>query len=179
MRIAFSGSHRVGKTTLVERVAERLPQYETVDEPYYLLEEDGYEAAEVPTIEDFEAQLVRSFAALGEPGRDVLFDRCPVDVLAYLLEHEDARAFEPEGWIERIREALETLDLIVFVPIEEVDRIALPLHEDAELRRAVNDRLRALLIDQTLGADVEVLSVAGDVRARAEQVLARLTARAA
>src|ERR1041384_2990821 len=91
MRIAFSGSHRVGKTTLVERVAERLPQYETVDEPYYLLEEDGYEAAEVPTIEDFEAQLVRSFAALGEPGRDVLFDRCPVDVLAYLLEHEDAR----------------------------------------------------------------------------------------
>ena len=174
VRIAFSGSHRVGKTTLVERVAERLPGYATVDEPYELLEEDGYEAAEVPTIEDFEAQLVRSLAALEEGGRDVLFDRCPVDVLAYLLEHDDARAFEAEEWLERIRDAVETLDLIVFVPIEELDRIALAPHEDAELRRAVHERLRDLLIDPALAVDVEVLTVAGDVRARVDQVLARV-----
>ncbi|HSR98135.1 MAG TPA: AAA family ATPase [Kofleriaceae bacterium] len=174
MRVAFSGSHRVGKTTLVERVAERLPGYATVDEPYYLLEEDGYEAAEVPTIEDFEAQLVRSLAAVEDAGDDVLFDRCPVDVLGYLLEHEDAHAFDAEEWLERIRDAAETLDLIVFVPIEEVDRIALAPHHDAELRRAVNDRLRELLVDQTLGVEVEILRVTGDVRARVDQVLARL-----
>jgi predicted ATPase len=172
VRVAFSGSHRVGKTTLVERVAERLPGYATVDEPYYLLEEDGYEAAEVPTIEDFEAQLVRSLAALDEGGRNVLFDRCPVDVLAYLLEHDDAAAFESEEWLDRIRDAVETLDLIVFVPIEEVDRIALAPHEDAGLRRAVHDRLRDLLIDHAVA--VEILTVAGSVRARVEQVLARL-----
>ena len=176
MRIAFSGSHRVGKTTLVERVAERLKGYATVDEPYYLLEEDGVEVAESPTIEDFEAQLVRSIAELEEAGGDVLFDRCPVDVLAYLLEHEDAQAFEAEAWLERIRDAVGTLELIVFVPIEEVDRIALAPHEDAELRRAVNDRLRELLVDQALGVDVEVLTVYGDVRARVDQVLARLGA---
>lgn len=174
MRIAFSGSHRVGKTTLVERVAERLPGYATVDEPYYLLEEDGVEMAEVPSIVDFEAQLVRSLAALEDAGSDVLFDRCPADVLAYLLEHDDAPSFEAEEWLERIRDAVGTLDLIVFVPIEDVDRIAVARHEDAELRRSVHDRLRALLIDQGLGVDVEVMTVAGDVRARAEQVLARL-----
>jgi thymidylate kinase len=174
VRIAFSGSHRVGKTTLVERVAERLPGYATVDEPYYLLEEDGYEAAEPPTIEDFEAQLVRSLAALDEAGGDVLFDRCPVDVLAYLLEREDAQAFDAEVWLERIRDAVETLDLIVFVPIEEVDRIALAQHEDTEPRRAVHDRLRDLLIDQTLAVEVEVWTVTGDARARVEQVLARV-----
>jgi hypothetical protein len=173
VRIAFSGSHRVGKTTLVERVAERLPAYETVEEPYYLLEEDGYEAAEVPTIEDFEAQLVRSIAALEAGGRDMLFDRCPIDVLAYLLEHDDAQAFEAEVWLERIREAVETLDLIVFVPIDKADRIALAAHEDTVLRRAVNDRLRDLLIDQAL-ADVEVLTVTGDVRARVDQIIAYL-----
>ena len=174
MRVAFSGSHRVGKTTLVEHVAGRLPGYTTVDEPYYLLEEDGYESAEAPTIEDFEAQLVCSLAALDDAGGDALFDRCPVDVLAYLVEHDDAAAFDPEAWLEKIRDAVETLDLIVFVPIEEIDRIALAPHEDAAYRRAVNDRLRDLLIDDALGVDVEVLTVTGDVRARTDQVMARI-----
>jgi hypothetical protein len=151
-----------------------LPGYATVDEPYDLLEEDGYESAEAPTIEDFEAQLVRSLAALDDAGGDVLFDRCPVDVLAYLVEHDDAAAFDPEEWLERIRGAVETLDLIVFVPIEEIDRIALAQHEDAAYRRAVNDRLRDLWIDEALGVDVEVLTVSGDMRARLEQVIARI-----
>ena len=64
MRIAFSGSHRVGKSTLLEHVAIALPGHTVVDEPYYLLEEDGYEAAEHPTVEDFVAQLERSLVAL-------------------------------------------------------------------------------------------------------------------
>ncbi len=174
MRIAFSGSHRVGKTTLVESVAGRLPGHATVDEPYYLLEEDGHEFAEQPSLEDFEAQLARSLAALDDAGRDVLFDRCPVDILAYLLEHDDADAFDLDDWLEPIRDAVHTLDLVVFVPIEEADRIALAPHEDAEQRRAVHDRLRDLLIDGALGADVEVLTVSGDVRARTEQIMARI-----
>lgn len=174
MRIAFSGSHRVGKTTLVERIAERLPAYATVDEPYDLLEEDAYEFASPPSLEDFEAQLVRSLAELGDAGSDLLFDRCPVDMLAYLLEHDDATAFEPDLWLDRIRDAVHTLDLVVFVPIEGVDRIALARHEDAEHRRAVNDRLRELLIEEALGVDVEVLTVTGDVRARTDQVMARI-----
>jgi hypothetical protein len=177
MRIAFSGSHRVGKTTLVQHVAERLPGYATVDEPYYLLEEEGYELAEQPSLEDFEAQLVRSLAALDDAGPDVLFDRCPVDVLAYLLERDDATGFDPDDWLDQIRNAVDTLDLIVFVPIEDIDRIALASHEDAAHRLAVHDRLRDLLIDQTLGVDVEVLTVRGDARARTDQIMARIAPR--
>jgi molybdopterin-guanine dinucleotide biosynthesis protein len=177
VRIAFSGSHRVGKTTLVERVADHLPGHATVDEPYYLLEEDGYELADPPSLEDFEAQLVRSLAALEDAGRDVLFDRCPVDILAYLLEHDDATAFDVDGWLEQIKQAVETLDLVVFVPIEDVDRMTLAPHEDAELRRRVHDRLRELLIDEALGADVDVLTVTGDVRARTDQIVARIERR--
>jgi hypothetical protein len=175
VRIAVSGSHRVGKTTLIQHVAERLPGYATVDEPYYLLEDEGYELAEQPSLEDFEAQLVRSLAALDDAGPDVLFDRCPVDVLAYLLEHEDATGFDPDDWIEQIRDAVNTLDLVVFVPIEDLDRVALAAHEDAAHRLAVHDRLRDLLIDETLGADVEVLTVGGDVRARTDQLMAQIT----
>jgi len=51
MRIAFSGSRRVGKSTLVEAVAERSAGHATVDE--------GHACPEVPALGDFEAQLER------------------------------------------------------------------------------------------------------------------------
>jgi len=177
MRIAFSGSHRVGKTTLVERVADALPAYATVDEPYYLLEADGYEFAEQPSLDDFEAQLERSLAALDDGEPDVLFDRCPADILAYLLVHDDAARFDPDDWLERVRDAMQTLDLVVFVPIEDPDRIALASHDDAERRGAVHDKLRDLLIDDAPGFDAEVLTVTGDLRARVDQVMARIRRR--
>jgi nicotinamide riboside kinase len=41
MRIAISGSHRTGKSTLVSELSALLPTYATVDEPYHLMEEDG------------------------------------------------------------------------------------------------------------------------------------------
>jgi predicted ATPase len=172
VRIAFSGSHRVGKTTLVERIADALPRYTTVDEPYYLMEADGHELAEQPSLDDFEAQLERSLEALDEGQRDVLFDRCPADILAYLLVHDDAAQFDLDDWLERAREAMQTLDLVVFVPIEDTDRIALASHDDVEHRSAVHDKLHDLLTSDTLGFDIEVLTVTGDLRARIDQVMA-------
>lgn len=59
MRIAFSGAHRVGKSTLIEALAARLPGYRTYDEPYHLLEEEGHDFSDPPTPEDFERQLRR------------------------------------------------------------------------------------------------------------------------
>jgi predicted ATPase len=174
MRIAFSGTHRVGKSTLVQYVADALPQHATVDEPYYQLEEEGYECSEPPSLEDFEAQLARSLVALEEDRQNVLFDRCPVDVLAYLLAHEDAAAFEIQDWTKRTHEAMQTLDFVVFVPVEERDRIALPAHEDREFRLAVHEKLHELLVDDVLGFETEVLSVHGDLRTRVDQVLAKI-----
>lgn len=172
MRIAFSGSHRVGKSSLLERVAEALPRYTAVDEPYYLLEEAGHEFSHPPALEDFVAQLERSLDALEEGGQDVLFDRCPADLFAYLLCHDED--FAADEWLERTRAAMQTLDLVVFVPIEDPDRIALPRHEDRENRRAVNDRLRELLVDDELRFAAEVLEVGGDVGKRFGQVMARI-----
>jgi predicted ATPase len=174
VRIAFSGSHRVGKSTLLEAVATALPGYATVDEPYYLLEEEGHEASESPSREDFEAQLERSLDALEESQQKVLFDRCPVDLFAYLLAHDDGVGFEADEWLERTREAMQTLDLVIFVPVEERDRISLPSHEDRDYRLAVDEQLRGLLLDDVFKFEVEVITVQGDTGARVKQVLARL-----
>lgn len=40
-----------------------------------------------PSVEDFEAQLDGSVVAIERAGEHVLFDRCPADLLAYLLVH--------------------------------------------------------------------------------------------
>jgi predicted ATPase len=168
VRIAFSGAHRVGKTTLIERVAEALPGYALVPEPYHLLEDDGYDFADPPSAEDFEAQLERSIVELEEAGACVLFDRCPADLLAYLLagDHD----INPQ--LDHCREAIALLDLVVFVPIEEPDRIAVSSHEDLEQRRSVDETLLELLLDDGLAQ--EILPVHGDVTTRLAQVLTRV-----
>jgi len=178
MRIAFSGTHRAGKTTLLEAVAGILPRHRTLAEPYHVLEEEGYEHADPPALEDYEAQLEQSLSSLEEAGRDVLFDRSPLDVIAYALSHEDADAFELSDWMERVRDAVQTLDLVVFVPLEEPDRIPLPGHEDKRLRRRVHKMLERIWLDDSYGLEPEVLMVEGDPARRLEQVRrALLTAR--
>jgi predicted ATPase len=168
VRIAFSGSHRVGKTTLIDRVAEALPRYAVVAEPYELLEEDGYEFADPPSAEDFEAQLDRSIVALAEAGESALLDRCPADLLAYLRVGGHDIATQSE----RARDAMQRLDLVVIVPVEAPDRIVVSPQEDKELRSAVHEEICTLLFDGELAA--ELLIVTGDVAARGSQVLARV-----
>ena len=177
MRIAIAGSHRVGKSTLVEALAEVLPGHATVEEPYHQLVEEGHEIAAFPSVEDFELQLRRSIQDVRDSDEDALLDRCPVDLLAYLRVHEDAELVDLDGWLPAVAEAIARLDLIVYVPIEEPDRIALARSEDDELRRAVDEAVRAMLLDGGLDLDAEVIEVRGGVRARVDQVLARVRAR--
>ncbi|MGV3622588.1 MAG: ATP-binding protein [Archangium sp.] len=162
MRVAISGTHRVGKSTLVEELGAVLPKYATVAEPYELLEEDGYESATPPTAEDFEAQLECSLGALADDQDNVIFDRCPADVVAYLQALGESIDDEV---IERVREAMNTLDLVVFVPIEARVKV-----RSDDLREDVDEKLRSLLP----GFDVEVLEVHGDVDSRVRMISSRM-----
>jgi hypothetical protein len=173
MRIAISGSHLVGKTTLAEALADALPEHELVPEPYCLLEEEGHEFAEMPSLEDFERQLERSIRCVQGSGTDVVFDRCPLDILGYLVTHRDADAFELDDWMPRVREAVATLDLIVFVPIEDPDRVAVP-RSQARLRSEVDMALSDLIVDDAYGLEMEVIMVAGTPEARFRDVMAHL-----
>jgi predicted dehydrogenase len=60
MRVGISGAHGTGKTTLAEALCARLPGHVVADEPYYLLEEEGYEFGFPPSPEDYRALLARS-----------------------------------------------------------------------------------------------------------------------
>ena len=174
MRIAVSGAHRTGKTTLVEELCRVLPAYVAVDEPYHLLEEEGHEFAEMPCLEDFELQLERSIESIAEDEEDRIFDRCPADLLAYLITHRDSGGFDVERWLPRVRRAMERLDLIVFVPIEEPDRVTVSEPDHAALRRVVDEEIREIVLEDRWEFGVETLEVTGAPRDRVRQVLARI-----
>ena len=178
MRIAISGTHRSGKTSLAEALAAHLPKHESVEEPYRALEEDGFDFNHPPGLEDFEAQLEWSLERLHEDETAVVFDRCPVDMLAYIAEHEEAEAFDLDEHLPRVRAAMQTLDLIVFVPIESHDRISFSRSDDEQgSRGAVDEQLREILIEDAYEFGVEVLEVAGSLEQRLRMVLSRIQER--
>jgi predicted ATPase len=177
MRIAVSGAHRTGKTTLIEELSRALPEYAVVDEPYHLLEEEGHEFAEMPSLDDFELLLERSIQCVEDSEEDQLFDRCPADMLAYLIAHKDSDGLDAGDWLPRLESAMRRLDLIVFVPIEHPDRIVVSDPEDRALRRRVDEDLRDILVEDRWGFGLEGIEVTGTLRERARQVLAQVERR--
>ncbi len=154
MRIAVVGTHGVGKTTLVEDFCAAHPGYEHVPEPYWLLAQQGVVFANGPTVADLEEQLKQSCALiLAANEADVVFDRCPLDLIAYLDVVGAAEGFEwsPDGkLLSRIEKALATLDLVVFVPLVHPDEIVASI-EYPRLRTRVDARLKTMLREDDLG----------------------------
>lgn len=174
MKVAVSGAHRTGKSTLVQDLLGHLPGYQAIDEPYRLLEEEGHTFGHPPSLEDFELQLDVSIrSVLGSPSNSI-FDRCPADLLAYLAVHRDRDAFDPDLWMPRVREAMGRLDLVVFVPIENPDRIDAGADARPRWRRAVHEELGAILLDDSWDLGVRTMEVRGDPGERLAQVLSRL-----
>lgn len=162
MRIAVIGSHCVGKTTIVEELQKLLPDYEFYPEPYYELEERGYLFSETPTIDDYIAQFEYSIKQISASADNAVFDRCPVDLFAYIQavnESEDIQIF-----YQRIEAVLSGIDLLIFVPIEEPDRIL--CSELPELRQEVNEILHDLIGD----LDIETIEVSGSIAQRVNQI---------
>ncbi|MNK18880.1 hypothetical protein D3C87_370950 [compost metagenome] len=169
MKIAITGSHGVGKTTLAEKILESLPGYLFIPEPYVQLEEKGYSFYETPHPEDFSVQLHHSVEQIDIDEPDVIFDRCPLDLLAYLYETGGTKA--SQNFYTKVREAMTEIDLLVFVPVENPDVIITNEPEFPELRAKVDDLLHEWIDD----FDIETIRVSGTLRQREEQLLRRIS----
>lgn len=180
MRIAITGTHGVGKTTLVEDLAEKDAGFEAVPEPFVLFQSDAA-FVDGPNTDDFEEQLNQSCDLIldwtGE--RNLVFDRSPIDFLAYLDVMSAAISSEwapSPKQLARIERALEALDLIVFVPLLDDDEIAGNI-EHPKLRQEVDARLKSILKDDELGLfemSLPVLEVSGQRTQRVAMVMGGL-----
>jgi predicted ATPase len=175
MRIAISGSHGTGKSTLLRELATHLDGYETVDEAYHLLDSAGCAFRDPPTDDDFVALVDYAASLFSERSTgDALFDRSPADYLAYLAAaYPD---FVRDEHIAATAAALATLDLVVFVPIERPDRIH--VGDAPKLRRRVDRVLREMLVEGAWPFSARVVEVSGSIAQRAQQVLTALAGRA-
>jgi hypothetical protein len=165
----------VGKTALAEALASALPGVRLVPEPYEALLDDGHIFQDPPAVEDFEVQLGRSLSMSELAGGDLIFDRAPADFLAYLrVVRGDHREHGVDAYWDEVVAAMDGLDLVVYLPVERVDRIEVPESEYPRLRRRVDRELRRLLVDNELGISGGVLEVQGPLRQRANRVLGEL-----
>lgn len=169
MKIAITGAHRVGKTTLAEKLHEHFNNFELHAEPYYELEELGHIFSETPNIDDFTEQLEYSIKQVSASGDNLIFDRCPIDLLAYI--QAIGKSENIESLYHKVQNVITEIDLLVFVPIENPDLISCPESELSELRHQVNEILNEWIWD----FDIETLEVNGTLAARLNQVINKVS----
>ena len=147
MRIAISGTHGVGKSTLIDEFLRRHPEFAHEPEPYTILVEDlAEEFSAQPCVEDFRRQLDFNIDRLQQhtANENVIYERCPVDFLAYIHAFDRKGA---EALLERASDAMQHLDLIVYLPLDERTGEA----EFPKLQRAVDRRLSSIFRDDEFG----------------------------
>lgn len=155
MRIAVTGAHGVGKTTFIDDFTTAHGNYESVAEPYWLLDQQGVPFSNGAAIPDLEKQLTESCRLIESQAssRDVIFDRCPLDFIAYLEVVSASENFEwlPSGRaLAGISKALAVLDVLIFIPLVKPDDISIRI-EMPRLRSQVDRRLKTMLQEDDLG----------------------------
>ena len=169
MRIAVSGTHCSGKSTLVADFVRANTRFVHEPEPYeWLSEVYGESFADRPAVDDFFRQLEVSVERLRSysSDADVIAERSPIDFVAYILAIGDlGRGDSAIGVLDHAialaRRGTELLDRIAFLPLE---GIVAPDSEDLDLREATNARLMELLAQDEfdiLGEHVQVVDIRG------------------
>ena len=159
MKIAITGAHRTGKTTLARQLEAWLPNYRFLAEPYHLLAEEGHLFSEIPTAEDYLLQLDYSINQLIESEGNLIFDRCPVDFLSYLHASAEMETLDFSALYRQVEAVMTEIDFLIFVPIENPDIIGCKNADLPELRQEVD----ALLNEWVWDFGVEVVEVSGEL----------------
>lgn len=166
MRIAVSGTHCTGKSTLIDEFLRAHPEFVHEPEPYtVLVEEFGEEFSAEPCVDDFQRQLEFNIDRLKqhEHGERVIYERCPIDFLAYI------ECISPTtSVLNDVREVMQRLDLIVYLPID--NTIDAGDEEFPKLRKAVDRRLNAIYNEDDLGfistANLVIVEATGPIKKR-------------
>lgn len=171
MRIAVSGTHCTGKSTLIDEFLQTHADFAHEPEPYTVLTEDfGEEFAAEPCVEDFYRQLEFNVdrLRLRAPGERVIYERCPIDFLAYIAVLNPKAA---ESVLDQVSGCIQQLDLIVYLPLADDDAMEC---EYPKFRKAVDRRLHAIYYEDDYGiisgSGVEVIEATGSTEQRLRSI---------
>jgi len=148
MKIAIIGTHCSGKTTLAEDFLAVVPGHRHEPEPYEQLSDVDGAFPEEPTFDDFMAQIEFSVGLLDRRAtdRNVVFERCPIDLAAYaeVLGRADGSEL-PAALLEEAAEATRLLELVVFLPLKRPDPFAAINPELPRLRIEVDRAIKEIV----------------------------------
>jgi len=121
----------MGKTTLINDLTNKYQDYNSEDEAYYnLLNEKDHETTQEPTLENLIEQLDFSIKKINkyDDSENIIFDRCPIDFISYAMinaaeEQIDLNEYEIAERFPEIIETMQTLDLVIFLPITKDNKI--------------------------------------------------------
>ena len=126
MKIAIIGAHCTGKSTLIDNFIKEWPMYKRPDKTYrdFIKEQNlslNKQGTKESQKEILNALVDEVQTAVGSGEEFVIFDRCPVDNLAYTLWHyaKESDGFTSEFIIDSKTIAalsLKHIDLIFYVP---------------------------------------------------------------
>lgn len=182
MRIAVSGTHCSGKSTLIDRFLITHPDFAHEPEPYTVLQEDyGEVFAAKASADDFYRQLEFNIDRLRcyQDIERVIYERCPIDFVAYLLALSDLcidkeASLLVDRSLDMVKDEIKLLDLIVFLPLDGMDSNVMFDAENQELRIAVDDWLVDILCNDNLNIFDFCRPVVLEVRGSTEQRLLQL-----
>jgi hypothetical protein len=158
------------------------PGFAHKPEPYTVLQEEyGEVFAADPSADDFYRQLEFNIDRLHcyQPNEKVIYERCPIDFIAYLLALNDLctdseAAQLVERSLELVKDGIELLDLIVFLPLDGMDSNVMSYREDQELRIAVDSWLVDILRSDDLNlfssCHPMIVEVRGSIQERLLQI---------
>lgn len=181
MRLAISGTHCSGKSSLVEAFLLAHREFTHEPESYFQLEDlYGESFSAEPSSDDFLQQLEYHNERLQQyqPGSQVVFERCAIDYVAYLqalidLKRHSADAGILNQSIDLARSALQLVDIVVFLSAKQ-SHIYVPDEEDLELRAAVDTNLERFLLNDGLDLLTDgrpvVLEVCGTIEQRLKMI---------
>ena len=186
MRIAVSGTHCTGKSTLIDAFLRVHPDFVHEPEPYtVLVDELGEEFSAEPCVDDFLRQLEFNIERLKEHGREerVIYERCPIDFLAYVeclsrthpLPRGGTAPISIDAILSEVIESSRNLDLIVYLPIDKT----IDADDDfPKLRRAVDRRLSEIYREDDLGiisaANLTIIEATGPIEKRLRAIEAAM-----
>lgn len=182
MRIAVSGTHFTGKTTLIEDFLKKYPDYRCEKEAYYKLQDEKeMELSLEPSLESLLEQLDCSIDQLNQTANEkkVIFDRCPIDFIAYSMinlekDSMDINESEISERFDEIKDALNTLDFILFLPLTKENPIEYT-EENPAYRKAADHYFKKIYRDEV--CDIfprydhpKIIEIWGDRAARIKKI---------
>ena len=154
MRIAVSGTTKTGKSCYIEDFLSTWPDYKLPNKSYRDIVKDTESLREGATTEDIQKKILDHMCEEHKkyiPSSKVIFDRCPLDNLAYTIWAYDKGKIDEDfvgESIEAVKESMRGVDIIFFFPISKTSPIDYKFTEDQAVFRSEVDNIFKQLHNQ-------------------------------